>query len=329
MQELWQQELKTIISSSNNLLKLLNLDKSPTKEFVQENAFKLKVPKCLLKRINIDEENSPLLKQFLPTIFENNNPINYENDPLLESKFTKIPGLIHKYHSRVLLIISTNCAVNCRFCFRKAFPYKNNCVNKNNFDKIIEYIQNEKTIDEVIFSGGDPLTQTDENLSFFSEQLAKIKHLSTIRIHSRMPILIPNRITENFLKWFGDSRLKPVLVMHCNHSNEIDENVIEKCQLMKRKNITLLNQTVLLKDINDNAKTLAKLSKQLFFAGVIPYYIHMLDKVTGSSHFEVSIEKAMQIYNELKTKLPGYLLPKFVKEIPNSKSKIAISEVTS
>lgn len=322
-----QKDIENYFYSLDELFEILDLDKINKSFYTNgENNFKLKVPLAFVKKMKKADLNDPLLKQILPNISENVIDKNFKSDPIQESKFIKIPGLIHKYKTRVLLIISNTCPINCRFCFRKNFNFATNtiCLKKENFDDVFNYIKKDSNINEIIFSGGEPLMKSDNFLKELSEKIATIKHAKTIRIHSRMPIILPKRITKNFITWFGHLKTNSILVTHCNHPNEIDKEVIKKCKLMKENNITLFNQTVLLKGVNDSAIILKDLSEKLFSASIIPYYVHLLDLVTGSKHFFVSDKKAKIIYEQLKELLPGYLVPKFVKDLYNLKSKYMI-----
>ena len=249
----------------------------------------------------------------------------YSTDPLDESSHNPIAGIVHKYRNRLLLIVSPACAINCRYCFRRHFPYQENRQNKEQWLQALTYISSNTDINEVIFSGGDPLAANDQFLGWLAEQIAAIPHIKRLRIHTRLPVVIPSRINDSFLRWATASRLKPIVVLHINHSNEIDAEVAEAVARLLDAGIKVLNQTVLLKDINDNAATLNALSERLFDCGITPYYLHLLDPVQGASHFDIDTSQAREIYGQLQTLLPGFLLPKLVREIPGKLSKTLIS----
>jgi EF-P beta-lysylation protein EpmB len=220
-----------------------------------------------------------------------------------------------------LLINTGSCAINCRYCFRRNFPYSELQLSKQQEASAIEYIKSDQSITEIILSGGDPLLLSDARLSQLIKQLGAIAHIKRIRIHSRLPIVLPARITIELTKVLVNCGKQMVLVVHANHANEINGRVIKACNLLKSSGITLLNQSVLLKGVNDNAAILCELSEQLFTIGIIPYYLHLLDKATGTGHFEVSEAEAKVLIKQVQNRLPGYLVPKLVKEIAGAESK--------
>lgn len=230
-------------------------------------------------------------------------------------------GLLHKYQNRALLLVKGGCAVNCRYCFRRHFPYAENQGNKRNWTVALEYIAAHPELDEIIFSGGDPLMAKDHELDWLLTQLEAIKHVKRLRIHSRLPIVIPARITDELVARFDQSRLQILLVNHINHANEVDEAFCTAMKKLRHVGVTLLNQSVLLRGVNDNARTLANLSNALFDAGVMPYYLHVLDKVQGAAHFMVTDDEARQIMRELLTLVSGYMVPRLAREIGGEPSK--------
>lgn len=232
-----------------------------------------------------------------------------------------MPGLLHKYSNRALLLVKGGCAVNCRYCFRRHFPYAENQGNKRNWQQALEYISAHPQLDEIIFSGGDPLMAKDHELDWLLTQLESIPHIKRLRIHSRLPIVIPARITDTLVARIAASSLQVLLVNHVNHANEIDAAFRASMKKLRMAGVTLLNQSVLLRGVNDNANTLADLSNALFDAGVMPYYLHVLDKVQGAAHFMVSDEEARAIVRELLTLVSGYLVPKLAREIGGEPSK--------
>ncbi|GEC70319.1 EF-P beta-lysylation protein EpmB [Raoultella terrigena] len=244
----------------------------------------------------------------------------FSTDPL-EEQHSVVPGLLHKYANRALLLVKGGCAVNCRYCFRRHFPYADNQGNKRNWQAAMDYISAHPQLDEIIFSGGDPLMAKDHELDWLLTQLEAIPHVKRLRIHSRLPIVIPARVTEALAARFARSSLQILLVNHINHANEIDAEFRAAMARLRHAGVTLLNQSVLLRGVNDSAQTLANLSNALFDAGVMPYYLHVLDKVQGAAHFMVEDEEARAIMRELLTLVSGYMVPKLAREIGGEPSK--------
>ncbi|WIO74729.1 EF-P beta-lysylation protein EpmB [Porticoccaceae bacterium LTM1] len=321
----WQEELTQSVRDPEQLFRLLDL---PDDQLDSARAacgeFPLRVPKPYLERIQKGNLNDPLLKQILPLGDELLAAPGYSTDPLAEQEANPIPGLIHKYRSRVLLIVSPNCAINCRYCFRRHFPYQDNKPNRQDWQRALDYIANHTEINEVIYSGGDPLAASDRQLAWLTRQITQIPHITRLRVHTRLPIVIPQRISDECLQWLTGSRLKPVMVLHCNHGNEIDPAVAEAAARLKSAGVTLLNQAVLLKGVNDTAEQLEALSEKLFSIGVLPYYLHLLDRVQGAQHFDVDEITARRLVGELIKRLPGYLVPKLAREEAGNPSKTPI-----
>lgn len=280
-----------------------------------EELFALRSPKAFL------ESNNPaLLRQILPATEELRDN-HGSTDPVGDAESTVAPGVIHKYTGRVLLIANGLCAINCRYCFRRHFPYAQQYASHDNWRAAIEYLRQRPDVREVILSGGDPLTLSTNRLRALTEQLCGIDHITAIRIHSRVPVVLPERITPDLLDWLRMLPLKKVLVIHANHADELAPHLRAVFIALRETGTTLLNQSVLLKGVNDTPETLATLSQRLFDMGILPYYLHLLDPVQGASHFTVPQETASRIYTRLQTMLPGYLVPKLVKEIPRKPSK--------
>jgi len=295
---------------------------------VENYGFKVKVPDYFKDKIDFNNPLDPLLLQTIPNELEGILTPGFNYNPLKESKFNPIPGLLHKYKSRVLIMITTNCAINCRYCFRRHFDYKSNNIALKEFDKIIEYIKQDKNINEVIYSGGDPLLASDKYINNITQKISKISHIKYLRIHTRIPIVDPKRITQEFCNIFKPlkiNNIKTVLVTHCNHPNELDDYIKSKMELLKKNDFALLNQSVLLKNVNDNTDTLVKLSYKLFDCNIMPYYIHTLDPVQNAAHFGVDINIATNLIKKIKTELPGYLVPRLMQEKPGEKSKYQIA----
>lgn len=306
--------------TSKALLEYLELP-TPPESHDDEQAFVTRVPLGFAKLMEKGNPNDPLLLQVLASTRENALVPGYTAHPLEESAYNPVPGLIHKYRSRVLLTVTGSCAIHCRYCFRRHFPYQDNNPGLKGWQKAFDYIQNDDCIDEVIFSGGDPLMAKNGHLAVLIEGLAAIPHIKTIRMHSRIPIVEPERIDAHFCNLFDHERFCVVMVMHANHANELSREVAEACARMRASGMQLLNQSVLLKNINDSAETLTTLSRKLWSLGVLPYYLHELDKVQGAAHFEVASTQAKQLMAKLSEALPGYLVPKFVVEIPGVPNK--------
>ena len=284
-------------------------------------SFPLRVTEAFVAKMQPGNWQDPLLLQILPQQTETRALQGYSDDPLDEAKTNPVPGLIHKYHGRVLLITSPACAIHCRYCFRRNFPYNDNRPSLAEWQQAIDYISGRPEISEVILSGGDPLSLPDDYLASLRDRLAAIEHVTTLRLHTRMPLVLPARITDTLLHSLSHPRLHTVIVIHSNHANELDAHSKTALLALKHQGFTLLNQSVLLRNINDNADTLLALSRRLFDCGVLPYYLHVLDKVNGASHFERSDKDAVALAEALLAQLPGYLVPKLVREEPGALSK--------
>ncbi|HBM3288583.1 TPA: EF-P beta-lysylation protein EpmB [Klebsiella michiganensis] len=318
----WLTQLADVVTSPDELLHLLNVDADANLLAGRDakRLFALRVPRAFIARMEPGNPNDPLLRQVLTSQEEFINAPGFSTDPL-EEQHSVVPGLLHKYSNRALLLVKGGCAVNCRYCFRRHFPYAENQGNKRNWQQALEYISAHPQLDEIIFSGGDPLMARDHELDWLLTQLESIPHIKRLRIHSRLPIVIPARITDTLVARIAASSLQVLLVNHVNHANEIDAAFRASMKKLRMAGVTLLNQSVLLRGVNDNANTLADLSNTLFDAGVMPYYLHVLDKVQGAAHFMVSDEEARAIVRELLTLVSGYLVPKLAREIGGEPSK--------
>ncbi|MDH5190430.1 MAG: EF-P beta-lysylation protein EpmB [Gammaproteobacteria bacterium] len=311
----WQALYADTITDPAELLQLLALpDALLDGACKAASQFGLRIPRSYLTRISSGHPDDPLLRQFLPLGDELQESRDYRPDPVGDIDAMPVEGLLHKYKSRVLLIASSACALHCRYCFRRHFPYSDAALSQDKLADAINYIKNDISLKEVILSGGDPLSLSDEKLSSLINQLEQIKHIKRLRIHTRLPVIIPERITAELLNLFAASNLDIVIVLHINHPNEIDDTLKLAIEKTKPYGITLLNQSVLLKGVNDDVNTLAALSEKLFSHGITPYYLHMLDKVSGASHFEVEEKTALALHSALCEQLSGYLVPKLVRE---------------
>lgn len=310
----WKKLLSGAFSSPIELLNHLNIDpKTLPYPVLADHSFAQRVPRPFVDRMEAGNPNDPLLLQVLPLAEENRAAEGYSSDPLEEHQST-IPGLLHKYKSRVLVMLATACAINCRYCFRREFPYADNQLGKSGWPAIFEYLQQHPEINEVILSGGDPLAVNDRYLADFIAQLEAIKHIKRLRIHSRLPVVIPQRVTSQLVETLSSTCLQCVFVTHINHPNEIGSLVKQAMERLSSAGITLLNQTVLLRGINDDTIVLTTLSEKLFESRILPYYLHLLDKVNGAHHFDTNQSEAIALMQTLQTELAGFLVPKLVRE---------------
>ena len=322
-QKNWQTQLSEAITSVDELLSILKLESLRENVYVPKH-FELRVPRGFVAKMTIGDRDDPLLKQVLPDQREQINVTGYVADPLSENTQNPVKGMLHKYQSRVLLTITGACAIHCRYCFRQHFDYSANMPTADAKENIVNYIAEHPEINEVILSGGDPLNVTNRRLFAWLDTLESIPQLTTIRLHTRLPVVIPARLDEALLERLSQSRCHIVMVIHCNHANEIDVLTSEYLQRARAAGITLLNQAVLLKGINDSVEVQAQLSQRLFSAGVLPYYLHVLDKVAGAAHFDKDEQSSIKLYWSLLAALPGYLVPKLVRELPNKLFKVPI-----
>ncbi len=320
--EEWQTILGDSFTNPNALLSYLGL--KSTQHEKGHQLFRTRVPRPFADKMQRLNPKDPLLLQVLPVDIETQWQPGFVKDPLIEQQKSH-DGLLHKYASRVLLIFRTACAVNCRYCFRRHFPYSENTLTEQNIAKAINYIKQDPAINEVILSGGDPLMAKDTAIISLIERLQDIPQLQRLRIHTRLPVVIPERITQSLCTALQNSRLKTIMVLHINHSNEIDEHFQKHIKHLKEAGVTLLNQAVLLRDVNDTSKSLIKLSEALFDSDIMPYYLFLLDKVEGAAHFEIPEQKAKTLMREISTQLPGFLVPKLAKETGGEPYKTVIS----
>ncbi len=313
----WSSQLANAIGSVDTLLQRLSLQQADL-DVDFDPTFPLRVPEAYLKRIRHADPSDPLLRQVLPLRTENETVPGYLPDPLAEQTATVAPGLIRKYAGRALIIAAPTCAVHCRYCFRRSFPYADHRIEPS---AIVQSLKDDPSIQEVILSGGDPLILKDGPLEKLVSSLEAIDHVERLRIHTRLPVVIPDRVTGQLTQWLASSRFRMTVVVHINHPNEIDEALMDALQRLANTGVQLLNQSVLLRGINDNANTLAELSDELFEARVLPYYLHLPDKVAGTHHFDVAEDRARAIHQALRERLPGYLVPRLVKEVPGEGAK--------
>ncbi|MFW1880921.1 EF-P beta-lysylation protein EpmB [Acinetobacter baumannii] len=327
----WQSQLSDLITDPLELLNLLELstDQLLSGAILASEKFKLRVPRAFVGKMNAKDPLDPLLLQVLPHHLELEEHPEFVTDPLGEEAANQLPGVLHKYKSRFLLTLTGACAVHCRYCFRRHFPYQENLPKNEDWLNIKNYIESNPDINEVILSGGDPLTLSNRKLALWLERLSSLKQVKILRIHSRVPIVIPNRIDEELISLLKNSRLRIILVVHSNHASELDDFTCLKLLQLSEHHITVLNQAVLLKGVNDSAQTLTDLSYRLFEARVMPYYLHVLDKVKGAQHFDLIPSEIDAIYQDVLASLPGYLVPKLVREIAGEKNKTPLFGATT
>ena len=319
----WQSQLSDLITDPAELLSILNLSAEQllSSAVLASQEFKLRVPRAFVEKIEKSNPLDPLLLQVLPHHLELEDHAGFVTDPLGEEEANQQPGVLHKYKSRFLLTLTGACAVHCRYCFRRHFPYQENLPKNDDWVNIKAYIESQPDINEIILSGGDPLTLSNRKLQLWIERLESIAQIKYLRIHSRVPIVIPSRIEEEFISILKNSRLRIILVIHSNHASELDDYTCSKLHELTNNKITLLNQAVLLKGVNDSADVLTDLSYKLFDTGVMPYYLHVLDKVKGAHHFDSNAQDIQDIYTQVLANLPGYLVPKLVREIAGENNK--------
>jgi len=317
----WQKATANTVNDVDTLASLLELNGQTLNKLVEKNSFKLRVPLPFVSRMRSGDINDPLLLQVLPLIQEQHDFPGNSTDPLEEKRYNVCPGLVHKYYGRVLLTAAISCPINCRYCFRRHFPYKDNRLTPSNWSQALNYIRQDKTIKEVILSGGEPLLLNDRLICRLLDEIESIEHVLHIRIHSRYPIVVPQRLTQSLCSRLINSRCNIALVLHCNHPNEIDEHVKQHLQTLRNSTVLLLNQSVLLKKINDDVDTLVALSETLYNTGVLPYYLHATDPVAGTAHYQVTDGQAKQLNLDLTHKLPGYLVPTLVREVSGECAK--------
>ncbi|WP_413694334.1 MULTISPECIES: EF-P beta-lysylation protein EpmB [unclassified Psychromonas] len=320
----WQKELANAVKNPQQLLEILEITQETAQiSELAKKQFPMLVPLPFVNKMQKGNVNDPLLKQVLPIHDEELLLPGYSTDPLVEQN-NQHKGLLHKYKSRVLIILKSGCAVNCRYCFRRHFPYADNSVNKSQLTNIVNYIQAHPNVNEVILSGGDPLMTKDKQLAELLDQLEALPQLTRLRIHTRLPVVIPSRITETFTQRLQKSRLKIIMVLHINHAQEIDKPFAEAMERCHQAGIQLLNQSVLLKDVNDDVDALVALSEALFSVNILPYYLFLLDKVQGAAHFDLDEHKAQLLHKQMQAELPGYLVPRLSREIAGEQSKTLI-----
>jgi len=310
----WQLELAEAFTEPRRLLDFLGLDPSAIGYDPTPRSFSMRVPHSFARRMQTGNPRDPLLLQVLPSLREQDSISGFVTDPVGDLSAVTGSGMLQKYQGRALVLTTPACAVHCRYCFRRHFPYTDHSAGSAELLQLAQQLNNDPSITEVILSGGDPLSLGDTRLRECVEALSRARHVQRIRIHTRLPVVLPSRITPALVETLRLSRLPVVMVLHVNHPNELDSDVAAALEPLRELGIHLLNQAVLLRHVNDDADTLAELSEKGFAFGILPYYLHLLDRVAGAAHFDVSEEKARALVNSLRQRLPGYLIPRLVRE---------------
>lgn len=324
--EPWRRELAAAVTDPAELLRLLELDPAllPAARRAAK-LFGLRVPRAFIARMRRGDPRDPLLLQVLPLEAETRDTPGFAADPVGDLPALRVPGVLAKYRGRALLMTTGACAVHCRYCFRRAFPYEAGALTPARLAAAVSALAAMPGLEEVILSGGDPLALPTERLARMTTALGAVPGLRRLRIHTRTPIVLPARVDGPLLAWLRELRWRPVIVLHANHPRELSQEVRAALAALAANGAMLLNQSVLLKDINDDADTLAELSRELFDAGVLPYYLHLLDRVAGAAHFDTPDGAAAQLHAALLRRLPGYLVPKLVREVAGAPSKVSIA----
>jgi EF-P beta-lysylation protein EpmB len=322
----WRSAVSNSIRDVSELLRFCELEASYP-ALGNNLDFPLRVTRYFASLIEKGNAKDPLLLQVLTAAEELDDVAGYNRDAVGERPFMPVPGLLHKYHGRVLLTLTGACPIHCRYCFRRHFPYNNSTADYKLGGEVINYLSGNKEIREVILSGGDPLMLSDQKLAELITNLNRVPHIRILRIHSRLLSVLPQRVTESFIVSLEKFNGKIIFVTHINHPNEISEFNRMAFKKLAMSGFKLLNQSVLLKQVNDNSQTLADLSYKLLEADIIPYYLHRLDKVKGAAHFDLPGTDCRRIYRELRSILPGHLLPEMVKEIPGGSAKTRCMEL--
>lgn len=315
--EPWRRELAEAVCDLDELLNLVGVAREAVDALPSGAGFPLRVPRPYIARMRRGDPDDPLLRQVLPIGAETVTTPGYQADPLREAASVSGTGVLQKYRGRALIIAAGACPVNCRYCFRRHFPYAEHRLAPD--VPSLEAVRRDPSITEVILSGGEPLLLTDAHLGRLLDRIAAIDHVRRIRIHSRMPVVIPQRVTPRLVDVLTGIRPQVVIVTHFNHPNEIDDDCTRAMGAMER--FTRLNQSVLLRGVNDDGEILVELSERLFAVGVLPYYLHMPDAVAGTAHFDVPGERALALHRHLAERLPGYLVPRLVREVPGAPAK--------
>lgn len=318
----WQDAWRDAVRDPHELLAMLELEGLAGR--LSEGAaaqFPLRVPRGFVARMVPGDANDPLLRQVLPLDEEMRPVPGFGLDAVGDAAARTATGVLQKYRGRALLVATGSCAVHCRYCFRRHFPYAEETAARDGWREAVEAIRADEGIEEVLLSGGDPLSLATPKLAELTDALAGIRHIRRLRIHSRLPVVLPERVDEGLVRWLAGLPWPVAFVIHANHANEFDAGVDAALGRLRGAGVQLLNQAVLLRGVNDSVDALAALGERSFAAGVLPYYLHQLDRVAGVAHFEVPDERALALHAELRARLSGYLVPRLVREIPGDTGK--------
>jgi EF-P beta-lysylation protein EpmB len=317
----WRQSWRAAVTDPRELLDLLGLGHLAGRLPADAAGFALRVPRGFVTRMRRGDPADPLLLQVLPQLAELDAVPGFGVDAVGDLDARAAHGVLHKYHGRALLIASGTCAINCRYCFRRHYPYAEDIAAAAQWREALDYLRASPDIGELILSGGDPLALATAKLAELGQGMADIPHLRRLRIHTRLPVVLPERIDAEFCAWLAALPQQKVVVLHANHANELDAAVAAACMRLRDAGALLLNQSVLLRGVNDDADVLVALSERLFACGVLPYYLHQLDRVHGTAHFEVDDTRALALVEAVRARLPGYLLPRLVREVAGDPAK--------
>ncbi|MCB9497227.1 MAG: EF-P beta-lysylation protein EpmB [Fibrobacteria bacterium] len=321
----WTEEVRRAFRDPRELAGHLGLRLTDLPKLPEKPGFPFLVPRPFVARIKPGDAFDPLLLQVWPDFKESQPLVSEKDDPVGDGRALRGAGLLQKYRGRVLLVTSGACAINCRYCFRQKYAYEDGPRSEQEWEEGFTDLERDPNIREAILSGGDPLTRTDSVIRRWVDRIASTPHVRTLRIHTRLPIVIPSRVTDDLCEILSATRLQVVVVVHCNHPAELDPSTRASLAKLRKSGINVLNQSVLLRRINDDADLLEGLSLMLWDAGVLPYYLHALDPVSGSSRFSVPDEKGIQLIDQLRRRLPGYLVPRFVREMIGEPSKTVLA----
>lgn len=320
----WRRQYREAITDPHELLRFLDLQALSPRIPPDAAGFALRVPHSFANRMRRGDAGDPLLRQVLPLDDELRPMPGYGTDAVGDMQSRSARGVLHKYEGRALLVTTGSCAVHCRYCFRRHFPYGEETAAANGWREAIEYLRDDDSIHEVLLSGGDPLSLSTAKLAELTDALRPIPHLKRLRLHSRLPVVLPARVDAELAEWLSQLPWPLAFVIHANHVQELDGEVADALDRLVRAGARLYNQAVLLRGVNDNADALAMLSERLFELRVQPYYLHQLDRVAGVAHFEVADEVALALMDALRARLPGYLVPQLVREVAGAASKTPI-----
>lgn len=317
----WRQLWRDSVTDARELLRLVGLEALASRLPDDDAGFAMRVPRGFVARMRYGDANDPLLLQVLPQLRENDRVPGFRSDAVGDMAARAAHGVLHKYHGRALLIASGTCAINCRYCFRRHFPYGEEIAAAAHWQAALDYLRSKPAIKELILSGGDPLALSNAKLAELADGLRDLPHVTRLRIHTRLPVVLPERIDAGLCTWLESLPLQRVVIIHANHANELSTKVGTACALLRQCGVTVLNQSVLLNGINDSVDALVALSEGLFEFGVLPCYLHQLDRVQGAAHFEVPDSRALALHEALRGRLPGFLLPRLVREVAGDTGK--------